>query len=276
MITDPAVLATLPAEELHAGYAEVVKTALIAGAGLWERVLALAPLERALEDDLKGLAAVVEDCARTKLAVVAADERDTGMRASLNLGHTVAHALESATGYGAFRHGEAVAIGLLAALRVSEHELGLDPAVRERVRDLLAANGLQVTFEGPPTDELLGHMDRDKKRSGARRNLVLLRAPGDVDDRRRGARRRCSWPRSTSCARDAARATASRCCTGSTSSMLGKRDAAALRNADAGRARGAHPPLGARAGARDELLPHQLRGRVHRAPASGAAGRPTG
>jgi 3-dehydroquinate synthase len=180
VLTDPTVLATLPTEELHAGYAEVVKTALIAGAGLWDGVLALPPLERAVEEDLAGLTSVIEDCARTKLAVVAADERDTGIRASLNLGHTLAHALESATGYGRFRHGEAVALGLLAALRISEREVSLDEGVRERVRDLIVANGLPVTFDGPPTDELLDHMGRDKKRRGARRNLVLLRAPGDV------------------------------------------------------------------------------------------------
>ncbi len=180
VITDPAVLTTLPPQELSAGYAEVVKTALIAGGRLWDRVQALPALEHAVADDMPALAAVIEDCARTKLAVVAADERDAGVRASLNLGHTLAHALESATGYGAFRHGEAVALGLLAALRLSERGTGLAPEVRERVRDLLIANGLATTFEGPPTDELLTYMQRDKKRRADRRNLVLLRAPGDV------------------------------------------------------------------------------------------------
>ena len=180
VITDPAVLATLPVEELRAGYAEVVKTALIAGGRLWGRVPELPALEHAVADDLPALANVIEDCARTKLAVVAADERDSGVRASLNLGHTFAHALESATGYGAFRHGEAVALGLLAALRLSERRMGLEPGVRERVRDLLTANGLATTFEGPSIAELLDHMGRDKKRRGDRRNLVLLRAPGDV------------------------------------------------------------------------------------------------
>jgi shikimate kinase/3-dehydroquinate synthase len=180
VVTDPALLGTLPPAELSAGYAEVVKTALIAGGGLWDLVLALPPLEHAVEDDLPAVARAVEECAGTKLAIVAADERDSGVRASLNLGHTLAHALESATGYSAFRHGEAVAIGLLAALRLSERELGLDPAVRERVHHLLTENGLPTSFGGPSTDELLEHMSRDKKRSGARRNLVLLRAPGDV------------------------------------------------------------------------------------------------
>ena len=180
VITDPAVLATLPVEELRAGYAEVLKTALIAGGRLWDRVQELPALERAVAGDLPSLARVIEDCARTKLAVVAADERDAGVRASLNLGHTLAHALESATAYGAYRHGEAVALGLLAALRLSERQVGLDPAVRERVLDLLRANGLAATFEGPSTEELIAHMGRDKKRRGGRRNLVLLRGPGDV------------------------------------------------------------------------------------------------
>jgi 3-dehydroquinate synthetase len=143
-------------------------------------VLALAPVEQAIHDDVAGLAAVIEGCARMKIAIVDADERDTGERASLNLGHTLAHALESATDYGAFRHGEAVALGLLAALRISERRLGLDPGVREQVRDLIVANGLRATFEGPSTNALLVHMDRDKKRRGGSRNLVLLRAAGDV------------------------------------------------------------------------------------------------
>jgi shikimate kinase/3-dehydroquinate synthase len=180
VLTDPAVLATLPVEELRAGYAEVVKTALIAGGDLWERVLELPPLERAVEEDLAGLVAVIEECAGAKLAVVGADERDTGARASLNLGHTLAHALESATAYDTYRHGEAVALGLLAALRISERVAGLDAGVRETVKDLLAGNSLPVTFTGPATTELLEHMGRDKKRQGGRRNLVLLRAPGDV------------------------------------------------------------------------------------------------
>ena len=180
VLTDPAVLTTLPADELNAGYAEVVKTALIAGGRLWERIQALPALREAVADDMAAVTKVIEGCARTKLAIVAADERDTGVRASLNLGHTLAHALESATGYGAFRHGEAVSLGLLAALRVSEHALDLDGGVRSQVRDLLAANGLPLEFDGPVSAELLAHMDRDKKRRGGRRNLVLLRAPGDV------------------------------------------------------------------------------------------------
>ena len=110
VLADPGVLETLPPEELAAGWAEVIKTALIAGGPLWERVRD----PRATVD-----AGLVLACARTKLAVVASDERDAGRRQVLNLGHTVGHAIETATGYARYRHGEAVALGLLAALTLS-------------------------------------------------------------------------------------------------------------------------------------------------------------
>ena len=116
VLADPATLETLPGEELTAGFAEVVKTALIAGGGLWERVRAIDALDPAALDD------VIFACARTKIDVVAADERDAGRRQVLNLGHTVGHAIETATGYERYRHGEAIALGLLAALRLSGAE----------------------------------------------------------------------------------------------------------------------------------------------------------
>jgi len=167
VLADPGVLATLPPAELAAGWAEVVKTALIAGGPLWERVRA-------------GTAAadrdVVLDCARTKLEVVAADERDSGRRQVLNLGHTVGHAIETVTGYARYRHGEAVALGLLAALRLS----GL-PDLRAEVAELLSARSLPVTLD-PDVDveAVVGAVARDKKRRGGRVGFVLVEAPGDV------------------------------------------------------------------------------------------------
>ncbi|MEA2480142.1 MAG: shikimate kinase / 3-dehydroquinate synthase, partial [Thermoleophilaceae bacterium] len=103
------------------------------------------------------------------------DERDGGRRQVLNLGHTVGHAIESATGYARYRHGEAVGIGLLAALRLS----GKD-ALRREVADLLAARGLPLTFEGPTTDEVVALTARDKKRMGDHVPFVLVEAPGEV------------------------------------------------------------------------------------------------
>jgi shikimate kinase/3-dehydroquinate synthase len=166
VITDVSTLATLPGEEVAAGYAEVVKTALIAGGALWERVAGGAAVDER----------VVLDCARTKLAVVAADERDGGLRQVLNLGHTVGHAIETVTGYRVYRHGEAVALGLLAALRLS----GTD-SLRAQVAELLAAGGLPTTLRAEVDPEaVVAATALDKKRVGTRVPFVLVRAPGDV------------------------------------------------------------------------------------------------
>jgi shikimate kinase/3-dehydroquinate synthase len=166
VIADTATLATLPPEEVAAGYAEVVKTALIAGGDLWERV-------RAGADPTD--AEVVMACARTKLTIVAADERDDGLRQVLNLGHTVGHAIETVTGYARYRHGEAVALGLLAALRLS----GQDD-LREEVASLLGAQSLPITLAEVDPDAILLATTRDKKRRGEGPvPFVLLEAPGE-------------------------------------------------------------------------------------------------
>ncbi|HEY1538303.1 MAG TPA: bifunctional shikimate kinase/3-dehydroquinate synthase [Solirubrobacteraceae bacterium] len=166
VLTDVDTLRTLPPEEHAAGYAEVLKTALIAGGSLWERIAAGAPV-----DEL-----VVLDCARTKLAVVAADERDGGLRQVLNLGHTVGHAIETVTGYRRYRHGEAVALGLLAALRLSEAE-----ELRSQVAELLAAAGLPTRMDdGIDPGEVVAATRLDKKRRGEDVPFVLVRAPGEV------------------------------------------------------------------------------------------------
>jgi shikimate kinase/3-dehydroquinate synthase len=166
VIVDPGALRTLPPEELAAGYAEVVKTALIAGGPLWEQIRGGAdPTDPE----------VVLACARTKLAIVAQDERDAGPRQVLNLGHTVAHAIEAVTGYARYRHGEAVALGLLAALRLSGQ-----PELRDQVLELLARHGLPTTLDGVDPDAVVMATARDKKRMGDRPvPFVLLESPGD-------------------------------------------------------------------------------------------------
>ena len=165
VLTDPAVLETLPPEEAAAGYAEVVKTALIAGGSLWARVREGGPVE----DE------TIWRCLLTKLAIVAEDERDSGRRQVLNLGHTVGHAIEAATGYGRYRHGEAVAIGLLAALRLSGRD-----TLRTEVEGLLASRELPARFEGAAVDDVLQYIARDKKKEGGRVPFVLVEAPGEV------------------------------------------------------------------------------------------------
>jgi shikimate kinase/3-dehydroquinate synthase len=165
VLADTDTLATLPPEELAAGYAEVVKTALLAGGWLWDAV-------RGGVDATDP--AIVTACAHTKLRVVSADERDSGVRQTLNLGHTVGHAIETVTGYASYRHGEAVGLGLLAALRLS----GADD-LREEVQELLAARGLPTSLRDVDPDAVVMATARDKKRVGdGPVPFVLLAEPG--------------------------------------------------------------------------------------------------
>jgi shikimate kinase/3-dehydroquinate synthase len=164
VLVDPDTLESLPAAELAGGWVEVLKTSLIAGGELWRRVGSGADL-----DDWTILA-----CARTKLSVVAEDERDGGRRQVLNLGHTIGHAIETATGYRRYRHGEAVGLGLLAALRLSGAE-----QLREQVRELLLARELPVSLDGASVEQVLAATARDKKRVSQTLPFVLLSEPGE-------------------------------------------------------------------------------------------------
>ena len=167
VVADTATLASLPAEEVAAGYAEVVKTALIAGGELWEQIRAGAD---------PATPEIVVACAHAKLRIVARDERDAGLRQVLNLGHTIGHAIEAVTGYARYRHGEAVALGLLAALRLSDR-----PELRDEVATLLATRGLPTSLNGTDPDAVVMAAVRDKKRLGDQPvPFVLLNAPGDA------------------------------------------------------------------------------------------------
>jgi len=172
VVVDVATLGTLPVEELASGFVEVIKTALLAGGGMWERVRAVGAL------DPPTLAPLVVDCAATKLEVVAADERDGSQRAILNLGHTVGHGVEAAGAYEVYRHGEAVGLGLLAALRLSDA-----PGLRDEVAELLGSHGLPVTLDDRiDTDDVMAAVGRDKKRTSADGlGFVLLPRPGEPE-----------------------------------------------------------------------------------------------
>jgi shikimate kinase/3-dehydroquinate synthase len=168
VLADTETLATLPPAELAAGFVEALKTGLLAGGALWERVRAVASLDPAGLDD------VVLACARYKCEVVAADERDSGLRNVLNLGHTVGHAIEAASSYGRYRHGEAIGLGLLAALRLSGA-----PELRGEVEEILARLGLPVALDAAiEVDPILEALGRDKKRTAAGVGFVLLAEPG--------------------------------------------------------------------------------------------------
>ena len=156
-VIDPGLLETLPREERTAGLTEVVKTGLLAGERLWE-----------LDEP-----ALVRRCAAFKAAVCLRDPYDRGARRALNLGHTFGQALEAAGGYAAVSHGRAVALGLVAALRLSERHLGLAAGVREEVERVLAPSPARVDRE-----RAWAALTRDKKSAAGRPRLVLLEAPG--------------------------------------------------------------------------------------------------
>jgi 3-dehydroquinate synthase len=181
VIADTALLDTLPAREFRAGYAEVVKYGLIGDAGFfawleanWRDVLAGGPAREH---------AIATSC-RAKAITVANDERESGERALLNLGHTFGHALEAAAGFSdRLLHGEAVAIGMALAFAFSARRGLLAPADAERVERHLATVGLptkpsDVAFEWPGADALMGLMAQDKKARRGKLTLILARGIG--------------------------------------------------------------------------------------------------
>ncbi len=169
VIADTTTLASLPREELAAGFVEVLKTGLLAGGEAWQRARSLEELDPAALEE------IVFDCALFKLEVVAADERDSDRREVLNLGHTVGHAIEAASGYGRYRHGEAVGLGLLAALRLSDAQ-----ELRTEARGLLERHGLPTSLDASvETDEILEALRRDKKADVQGPRFVLLAHPGE-------------------------------------------------------------------------------------------------
>jgi shikimate kinase / 3-dehydroquinate synthase len=183
VLADTATLATLPTAEWRAGLAEVVKHALIGDPALLDRLESdpRPPLDPPAPADaaaLAGVTALVERAAAVKIAVVAEDFREEGRRETLNLGHTFAHGFERASGWGV-RHGDAVAVGLVAACRVAA-ELGLAaPSLADRVERLLVRLGLPVRLELDAV-EVLAAMGQDKKRRAGRLRLALPERPGSV------------------------------------------------------------------------------------------------
>jgi shikimate kinase/3-dehydroquinate synthase len=167
VIADTSTLASLPPEHLASGFVEVIKTGLLAGGLLWRKVL-MADLDN--QDHLERL---VFACARYKCTIVAADERDGGLRHVLNLGHTVGHAIEGVSGY-SYLHGEAIGLGLLAALRLSDA-----PELRSAVMGILETFELPTSLDRKVNaDAILNALQHDKKRTAAGVGFVLLSEPG--------------------------------------------------------------------------------------------------
>ncbi|MGD9800623.1 MAG: 3-dehydroquinate synthase [Parvularculaceae bacterium] len=185
VISDVAALATLPARELKAGYAEVVKYGALGDEPFF------AWLENRGADVLAGDATArrvaVKRACETKAEIVAADEREHGVRALLNLGHTFGHALEAAQGYsGGLLHGEAVSVGMMLAFDFSVAMKGCPPADAERLRAHLKATGLPSTLADAArggefaADALLSAMLQDKKVEQGALTLILVRRLGEA------------------------------------------------------------------------------------------------
>ena len=175
---DPEVLASLPSRELRSGLAECIKHAVIADPAMLPWILERA--DPILAHDPATLAELVERNVRIKAGIVAADEREDGVRAVLNLGHTFAHAIESLA-HGAVTHGEAVAIGTVAACRLGTLVAGCRGEVESAVRDAVGRVGLPSAVPaGLAVERLLGAMAADKKRRGGVPRLVVPHALGDV------------------------------------------------------------------------------------------------
>ena len=184
VLIDTQTLHTLPARELSAGLAEVVKYGLIGDEPFYRWLQADMPKLLAREES--ALAEAIERSCANKARVVAEDEREAGLRAILNLGHTFGHAIETAQGYGNWLHGEAVATGMLLAARLSANRGWLAGEEVEGLQRLLVSMQLPVA---PPPEmspaTFIDLMGRDKKVIDGRLRLVLLRAIGEaaiVDD----------------------------------------------------------------------------------------------
>jgi 3-dehydroquinate synthase len=181
VLCDLRTLASLPMREYRSGLAEVIKYGIIYDAGLFQRLER--DLTRLLRRDPRTLAAVIARCCEIKAEVVRQDETESGLRAILNFGHTLGHALEAISHYGRYLHGEAIAIGQVAAARLSARLLGLPTSEVGRIEDIFRRTGLptHAKLNAPQRQKLLAAMRLDKKVAGGEVKFVLVRRIGAVE-----------------------------------------------------------------------------------------------
>ena len=179
VLCDVETLSTLPSAERIAGLAEVVKSAWL------DSDRSVAALEHDAEALLAGDADATIRAVRMSIGlksrIVHEDEQESGRRMLLNLGHTVGHALEAASGYRGIRHGEGVALGMIAAMRVSQKLGRARSEETERLTGLLARLGLPTDLDGRLSSRVLGFIGSDKKRRGDRIHFVIPRLPGETE-----------------------------------------------------------------------------------------------
>jgi len=180
VLCDLDTFKTLPKREFVSGLAEVIKYGIIYDAILFAQLERNLP--KLLQRDTAALAAVVARCCEIKADVVGQDETESGLRAILNFGHTVGHALENSSGYGKYLHGEAIAIGQAVAAKLSHEVLGLPSGDVARIEKLLAKAGLPVRckLDAARRKKLFAAMQLDKKVSGGEVKFVLADKIGRV------------------------------------------------------------------------------------------------
>ena len=178
VLADTDTLNTLPDRELSAGLAEVIKYGLIRDLPFLEWLEE--NMERLVARDTQALTYAIYQSCRNKAEVVAADERESGQRALLNLGHTFGHAIEAGMGYGNWLHGEAVAAGTMLAAELSQRMGLISEADVARMSELFRRAGLPTRAPALGVEAYLGHMGVDKKVEGGRMRFVLLRRLGEA------------------------------------------------------------------------------------------------
>ncbi|HEY5798991.1 MAG TPA: bifunctional shikimate kinase/3-dehydroquinate synthase AroKB [Burkholderiaceae bacterium] len=176
VLADTAVLATLPARELAAGLAEVIKHGAIIDSAFFDWIEANMPA--LLARDEAALAHAIRRSCEIKADIVRQDEREGGLRAILNFGHTFGHAIEAGLGYGAWLHGEAVGCGMVLAADLSYRLGHIDFVSKTRVRALVEAAGLPVTAPDLGLERWLSLMEVDKKNEGGAIKFILLKPLG--------------------------------------------------------------------------------------------------
>ncbi|SDJ67465.1 3-dehydroquinate synthase [Sediminibacillus albus] len=184
VVYDVETLYTLPEQEIRSGYAEIIKHGLISDEVYFEDIIQNGSINKLsnsilMDHLLKGIA--------VKAEIVEKDEKESGQRQYLNLGHTLGHAIEAELGYGAITHGEAVAIGLLFAMKVSETVYSEDFPY-QRLKNWMKKNNYPLTVTGLDEQALIGRMKKDKKSKNQKVQMVLLKSIGkpcvhEVDDR---------------------------------------------------------------------------------------------
>jgi 3-dehydroquinate synthase len=181
VLCDLAALRTLPLREFRAGLAEVIKYGIICDRPLFARLERDLPL--LLRRDGEVLAEVVARCCKIKAGIVRLDETETGLRAILNFGHTIGHAIEAVSGYGRYLHGEAISIGQAAAAKLSVRATGLPAEDAVRIQKLLVRAGLPVNIKlsARRQSALIEAMRLDKKVNDGQIRFVLARRIGQVE-----------------------------------------------------------------------------------------------